>query len=285
MRRVLILTLVILMVSVAAAHAIKATKHELVEPYSGELVEECYLQYYYYIPCPSSSWFWGFFEWEPNDIIGQFFVIGDDPTGVYTACDPEECHTLERFRILDFAGYGSIYPGDFTVEFDLWCSDADGCPVGPPLWNSGPVETEHEWGFIDVVPPVYVTSCCITADPASHPRILITAKHIGTVATYPRWGADNISAPITDMCDMHDIGCWPALYPRPTTSHYSTIHSGYYGIDFEHCPPLWFPDGEDETPEATLYGYVEFAWRLYILCQGPDATEPTTWGTIKSMYE
>ena len=83
---------------------------------------------------------------------------------------------------------------------------------------------------------------------------------------------------------MHDVGCWPALYPRPTNGHYATMHSGYYGIGFEHCPPLWFLDGEDETPEGTLYGYVEFAWRLYIIC-AENALEATTWGSIKSIYD
>jgi hypothetical protein len=29
---------------------------------------------------------------------------------------------------------------------------------------------------------------------------------------------------------------------------------------------------------------VEFAWRLYQRCEGPDAIEPTSWGSIKSMY-
>jgi hypothetical protein len=205
---------------------------------------------------------------------------------MYDPCDPLECHTLDRFRVLDFAGYGIYYPGLYTVEFDVYCSDEEGCPIGPSLWNSGPVETEAEWGFIDVTPPIYLTSCVVdTGPPPTTPRILITAKHIGSVATYPRWGTDNISAHVLAECEMHDIGCWEALYPRPTSSHYATIHSGYYGVDFEYCPPLWFLDGDDETGDGSLYGYVEFAWRLYLSCNGPgNATEPTTWGLIKSMY-
>jgi hypothetical protein len=285
MKKALILTLALLLLGAGAGLAIEAKQYRLSEDFILQTVDECYLQYYYYIPCPTQSWFWGFYEWEQNDIIGQFYVIGDTPTGIYDACDPLECHTLDRFRVLDFAGYGSVYPGQFTVEFDVWCADADGCPVGPSLWNSGPVETGHNWSFVDLDPNLFLTSCAIDpGPPPASPRILVTATHVGTDATYPRWGTDNISAPIIDMCEMHDIGCLDALYPRPASSHYSTIHSGYYGIDFTYCPPQWFLDGDDTTAGGTMWGYVEFAWRLYLICEGPDAIEPTSWGNIKSMY-
>jgi hypothetical protein len=283
MKRLMLLTLALLLAA-SAASAYECSKYQMTEPMALESYDECYLQYYYYIPCPTESWFWGFFEWEQNDIIGEFFVIGDASTGVYDPCDPQQCHTLDRFRVLDFAGYGSIYPGEFTVEFDVWCCDADGCPVGPSLWNSGPVETEHNWGFINVEPTLYLTDCCIDAGPPpEYPRILITARHVGTDATYPRWGTDNVSAPLLEACEMHDIGCVSALYPRPASSHYSIIHSGYYGVDFAYCPPLWFLDGDDTTANGSMYGFVEFAWRLYMFCLGAG-TEPTTWGAIKSMY-
>ena len=83
---------------------------------------------------------------------------------------------------------------------------------------------------------------------------------------------------------MHDYGCLPALYPRPYNSHYASIHSGYYGKDFEYCPPRWFRDGRDSTPDGTQYGFCELAWRLYITCAGPSASQPATWSDIKSMY-
>ena len=83
---------------------------------------------------------------------------------------------------------------------------------------------------------------------------------------------------------MHDEGCLPALYPRPYVSHYPTMHSGYYGQGFEICPPQWFKDGADTTPDGSQYGFVELAWRLYVVCGGPTETGTTTWGNIKSMY-
>lgn len=98
------------------------------------------------------------------------------------------------------------------------------------------------------------------------------------------WGADNISTPLGEGCPMHDLGCLPALYPRPYVGHYSIMHSGYYGQGFEYCPPLWFKDGNDTTADGSQYGFVELKWRIYLACSGPTATEGTTWGDIKSMY-
>jgi hypothetical protein len=87
-------------------------------------------------------------------------------------------------------------------------------------------------------------------------------------------------------CNMHEHGCLPALYPRPYTSHYSAMHSGYYGNgSFQYCPPERFRDGRDSTPDGTLYGCIELAWRLYLSCSGPSATEPSTWGAIKAIYK
>ena len=83
---------------------------------------------------------------------------------------------------------------------------------------------------------------------------------------------------------MHDIGCLPALYPRPHTGHYPTIHSGYYGVNFQYCPPLWFLDGRDQTDDGTEYGFIELAWRIYLSCGGPTAAETPAWSTIKALY-
>jgi hypothetical protein len=94
---------------------------------------------------------------------------------------------------------------------------------------------------------------------------------------------DNISTLVETGCVLHELGCHPAQYPRPYSSRYTTIHSGFYGQDFEHCPPLWFADARDSTPEGTDYGFVELAWRLYVYCPW-HATEPATWSGIKSMY-
>jgi hypothetical protein len=262
------------------------------EDYGSEPLYDCYLSYYYYIPCLTYSWFWNFTGWNPGDKVGAWFEVGDVSMGASSAlqCDPVNCQTLEQFRVLDFAGYacyGHGYPGMWTQRFDVYCADQNGCPVGPPLWTAPYVETCQGWNYIPVNPPLSICRCAtVPSSPPSRPRILITATHVGTADNYPAWGTDNISTPVGQGCTMHDIGCLPVLYPRPYNSHYSTVHSGYYGNGgFQYCPPQWFKDGADQTPDAVQYGYVELAWRIYLGCSGPSRTEPATWGSIKSMYK
>jgi hypothetical protein len=273
----------------ASAYGFEMKAFQMREDYGTEPLYECYMNYYYYIPCPTSSWFWVYTGLGPPDVLGVFFTVGDPSMGHpgcnpdYSTCDPYNDHTIEQFRILDYAGYGTLYPGLFTVVFDIWCSDAQGCPVGPSLWNSGPVEfCNAGWNYILVSPNVAVTNCS-TQLPSSYPRFLITATSTGADGGYPAWGFDNISTPLERGCAMHDQGCCPALYPRPAVSHYGTIHTGYYGPGFYYCPPLWFLDGRD-TSDGSMYGFIELAWRVYLIRSGPDAVERSTWGTIKSMY-
>ena len=280
MMRLLKLYLVALLILASCSYAFEKKAFLLREDFGVSEAPECFLQYYYNIPCPTLSWFWGFYQWSAGDKLGAFFTIGDTGTGAFPPCQSDTCQTIYEFRVLDFAGYGPTYPGLFTVKFNIYCSDENGCPVGSPLWGSGPIETFQGFNFIEVNPPLAVTSCCVQPSPPASPRILVVSTAIGTNNTYPQWGTDNVSTPVDSSCAMHDAGCLPALYPRPASSHFSTIHSGYYGVDFAFCPPVWFPEADTLT-----YGYLELAWRLYVRCEGPqDATEPTTWGSIKSIY-
>ena len=282
MRPYMIVVLVCLFCLSVPAHGFERKAFRIGEDFGTATVEDSYLQYYYYIPCPTYSWFWGFYDWNVGDKIGKFFTIGETSTGGFPKCDSSLCERIVGFRILDFSGYGQTYPGLYTVKFNIYCSDESGCPVGGSLWESPPLETGLNWNFFQVDPPLDITGCT-QPPPVAKPRILLTATHIGTDATYPQWGMDNISGAVKDACQMHDAGCLPALYPRPSNSHYSTIHSGYYGVDFQYCPPAWFKDVGDTTADASIYGYLEFAWRLYVRCKG-NPTEPTTWGSIKAIY-
>jgi hypothetical protein len=287
-----ILTLVLVLVLATSAYCLEKKALQMREDFGTQPLYDCYMSYYYYIPCPTYSWFWMYTGWNPGDTVGEFFVVGDPSMGrtgsgcpPYLSCDAFNAHTIEQIRILDFAGYGTLYPGLFTVEFQIWCSDDRGCPLAPALWSSGPQEfCAGGWNYIPVTadPPICVTRCA-TQPNYGYPRFLVTATMTGTDATYPAWGMDNISTPVDDACAMHDTGCCPALYPRPTVSHYNTIHSGYYGPNFTYCPPYWFLDGRDTT-DGTVYGFIELAWRVYLVNSGPTATKPSTWGNIKSMY-
>ena len=258
---------------------------QLGDGFGPEALYDCTLNYYYHIPCPIESYYWAYYGWEPGEMIGVFFEIGDISMGPGPACDPLTCFTLEQISVLDFAGYGTMYPGLFTVEFEVYCADDQGCPIGAPIWNSGPWETHFTWNCVPVDPPLCLSGCVTQVDPAAgFPRILVTAVHTGTDGCYPAWGMDNVGTAVRMACEMHDISCSQALYPRPYNSHHATIHTGYYGIGFEYCPPLWFPDGHDTSPDATQYGYIELAWSIYLSCEGPTALRSTTWGGIKSIY-
>jgi hypothetical protein len=98
---------------------------------------------------------------------------------------------------------------------------------------------------------------------------------------------DNISTALETGCAMHEYGCLPALYPRARCSGTEPrVHGGYIGsFPFQYWPPLMLCDGRDTTPNCTEFGAVESAWRIYLICAGPNAAEPSTWGNIKSMYE
>jgi hypothetical protein len=281
-----VLILVLIVTAVTAGYSFETRAYQMRDDFGTEPLQECILSYYYYIPCATYSWFWGFYDWHSGDIIGQFFTIGEVSTGWHTQCDSLNYHEIRTIRVLDFTGFGTVYPGLFTVEFDVYCSDELGCPVGGSLWNSGPVETHRNWNIIDITPPLCITGCCVDpGPPPSGPRILVTATHTGTEATYPEWGLDNISAPVEQGCEMHDVGCLPILYPRPAVSHYATMHSGYYGVDFAHCPPYWFQDGSDTTIDGSVYGFLELAWSILLNESGPSGTGPSTWSDIKSMYQ
>ncbi len=286
MNRLLVPAVIACILVGSSALALEKQAYQMREHFETEPLEDvCALQYYYYIPCPTYSWFWAFTGWDVGDVIGQWFEIGDLSTGGFGICDPVQCHNLNQIRILDFAGYGTTHPGLFTIEFDIFCSDQYGCPVGPSLWNSGPRETGFAWNYFDIDPPVSICPCATDpGPPPSAPRVLVTATHVGPQGVYPAWGMDNISTGIEVGCIMHDLDCLPGLYPRPYVSHYPTMHSGYYGFDFEYCPPQWWKDGRDTTDDGSQYGFIELAWRLYVVCGGPTETRPTTWGDIKSMY-
>lgn len=269
----------------ASAFAFEKTAYTMKDDFGSEPVYDCYMNYYYYVPCPTLSWFWGFQGWSRGDVIGVFFSVGDVSMFTGSSCDPLSCRSLRQIRVLDFAGYGSIYPGRFTVEMEVYCSDGQGCPIGPALWSSGPWETGYAWNYIPLRPALCLPDCSVQAEPAlGYPSILVTATMVGTDAGYPQWGFDNISSTAATGCRLHDYSCLAALYPRPYSSQYSTVHSGYYGRDFTYCPPRWFCDGRDSSPERDEYGFIEAAWRIYLGCGGPSLTQPDTWNSIKSVY-
>jgi hypothetical protein len=95
---------------------IEKAEFKMRDDFGTEPLYDCMLNYYYYTPCPTLSWFWGIYGWDYGDIVGAWFQVGDLSMFTAQACDPTECHTLEQIRVLDFAGYGSIHGCACCVE-------------------------------------------------------------------------------------------------------------------------------------------------------------------------
>jgi hypothetical protein len=292
MMKYLVFALVLILA--ASAFGLEKRAYQMKEDFGTELQYDGALQYYYYIPAPTYSWFWAFTGWAPGDIIGMGFHIGDQGTGGHDMMDPMLCQTIAGVRILDFAGYGIYYPGLFTVEIDVWCAGPYPCwPDGPQIhvWGSGPYETAFGWNYI-YTDPVCLTECwseCAGGAYPAGPQILVTLRMTGTQGVYPAVGFDNISTPLGLGYVMHDIGCLPAFWPRmilePGQCPCNNAHGGYFGSYFwEILPPESFIDGRDTTPDGSQYGAIEMAWRILIICGGPTSAEPSTWSNIKSMY-
>jgi hypothetical protein len=277
------LFLALVLAAACGSAAFESEKFQFRDDFGVEPLYDCYLQYYYYAPCPTYAWFWAFTGLDAGEMVGAWFEVGDFSLGTGLACDPTDYHVLEGFRVLDFAGYGTIHGCFACVEFDIYCCDEQGCPVGPSLWNSGTVGLSFGWNYFLFDNPLDICECSVNpGPPPSAPRILVTATHIGY--NYPAWGFDDISTGLEVGCELHDISSYPVLYPRPYNSYYTSIHSGFYGQNFAYCPPLLFLDGRDTTPDGSEYGYIELAWRVYLMASGPSSVEPTTWGNVKRMY-
>jgi hypothetical protein len=286
MRLCIVLALVLVLAS--SAFALEKKAYQMKEDFGTESIgiADGTINYYYYIPCPTYSWFWSYTGWTPGEIIGNCFNATDEGTGGSGLNDPAMCHELTVIRILDFAGYGTVYPGKFTVEFDVYCAE-ECCGTAAPvthLWNSGPFETGYAWNYIYVDPYLCLTECDPTG--VNVKPFVVTATHTGTDGIYPAWGMDNISTAVETGCPLHDYGCLPAAYPRfACGAGVPAVHGGYIGTyPFEYWPPLSFLDGRDTTPDGSQFGAIELAWRAYFQCAGPTATEPSSWGNIKSMY-
>jgi hypothetical protein len=292
MRAIGVMLAAVLFFSVLSGTALGQDHFKFKEDFEMDPLSDCALQYYYYIPCPTYSWFWSYYYWDRGDVAGEWFDIGDVPTGGFDACDPTNCVTLDRIRILSTGcacqgPSGEFYPGAY-VHYEVHCADEIGRPVGPSLWSSGEMLlADYGWNYIDVDPPLSICGCVTDPEsPASTPRILVTIMvHAGSAPWCMELGGDNISDALFNECTMHEDGCLPALYPRPYVSHYPVMHSGFYRqMGIEYDPPKPIRDRNDTTPDRTQYGYVELAWRIYLSCTGPSDRSSTTWGALKSLY-
>ena len=290
MRLWLAVVFALILVSAGSAYEMKAYRFR--DDYGMEPLQEydSALSYYYYIPCPTYSWFWGINGLEAEEIIGVTYDLAQHSMGGLDPPDPVNDHRLMGFRVLNLAEAGSMYPGLFAVQFDVWCAQSRSCynPIEEAhLWSSGPICLQEGYNYIWIEPNgVSICPCCLDlGPPPTDPLITITATKLGGNPSRPVWGFDDISHPVNMGCDLHDYGCLPALYPRPWVSHYPSIHSGYFGsYHWQYCPPLLFPDPMDTTLDYSDFGFIELAWRAYFKSTGPTSTDGVTWSEIKSLY-
>jgi hypothetical protein len=268
----------------------EATPYQMVDDFERDPIWDCGLQYYYYIPCPTYSWFWACSGWKPGDVLATVFTMGDYSTGAFEACDPFTCAHIEGVRVLELSGYGEAYPGAYSVELDVYCCDAESYPCFH-LWNSGPLDLAFGWNEIEIEPHIPISLCaaeCGDWDPAVK-RFALTMTMTGADGEYPAVGFDNMGTSSQTGCLMHDVGCLPAVFPRGWMGGSGPkVHSGYVGdYPFRYWPPLPLPDGLTHSGEFE-YGFAEAAWRMYFHCTYPTSLEtglqPVTWGAIKSLY-
>ena len=75
------LALGLVLLLATSAFGLESKAYQLREDFGTEPTYDGALQYYYYIPCPTYSWFWAFTGWAVGDMIGVCFTIGDQGTG------------------------------------------------------------------------------------------------------------------------------------------------------------------------------------------------------------
>ncbi|MFH1220508.1 MAG: hypothetical protein V1694_08645, partial [Candidatus Eisenbacteria bacterium] len=78
-----LIALALVLVLATSAVAFEKRAFQMKEDFGTEPLFNATLHYYYYIPCPTSSWFWSMNQWPVNSVIGEMFTIGD-PTMFYS---------------------------------------------------------------------------------------------------------------------------------------------------------------------------------------------------------
>ena len=288
-----ILALALVLVFATSAFAFEAKMQKARKDIGVVPLGDCYLSYYYHCPEPGTglAYYWYVNTWDENDIFGTCYNIGDQGYGGDPACDPTLAQSLSRILFVEGSGAcGGAYPGANSCELDVYCAPEYCCgPTAPVvhLWNSGPYECNVGWNYLEIDPPLCLTDCCLDPQPDCNPSIVVTITMTGYEHIYPEIAFDCPYAVALFGYPWHDIGCLPAVVPRgPCGGPAPAVHGGYIGsYPFQYWPPFPLCDFADSTPDCTQFGYIEWRCTIDLLHSGPTATETSTWGNIKSMYE
>jgi hypothetical protein len=200
----------------------------------------------YYNGC---RWLWVWSGWAAEDMTGVAYDITEEPT-----CDQTpSCETLDsgyEYFYTAFPGYG--FDGEFMV-FDA----AGGCVVGDPV-ASVYADPTRGWNFFDFFPDICLTPFL--------PDFIVLWHWIG--GTYPTYTLDN------EYHDLLDPANCPGWIKR---SMQHCFWFGTVGTSFPLCPP---------SPLQAVTGYYDEAIQdIFILCDGPTATDATSWGGVKAMFK
>jgi hypothetical protein len=236
----------------------------------------CSLSYYYLLEGCAFVTVVG--DIEENQAVGCTFDMSEADAW-HSPCDTNACLTLDVIKIVLYDVLPP--PSDQNMNVRVY-----------PAGDLGVIEGEM-LGNMDFIPAytgedAYSTSLVDFTNAGSVPGldlsgcggrfvVLLTWKNS---TGHPDLVLDIISACL-DSCASNAACCVmgtpPCTYPRTDIRTYDYGHGAEPGAPEPICDP-----GEGGPPCPT-YGYLEALWETYF-CATSASVEPTTWGTIKSLY-
>jgi hypothetical protein len=268
---------VLLMATSAGARGMNGLRmeiHNLHNVNPGRLASDasCMQSHYYLLQgCPYVTVLEGV---EADGCFGVCFSMLDT---VYwhPPCDTTKCLTLD---VIELVLYDVLAPpADQSMNVKVLGADCEGEPIGgllgnldfTPSYADSAAFTSVEVDFTNGggEPGLDLSGCggrfvviLTWKNPTGHPALVL--DNIGTCVD---------SCGVNSACCA--MGTYPYIYPRK-------IHTYCYGTE-------WAWSKQDSIPDlggCETYGCLEAFWTCGF-CTKTTATEPTTWGSIKALYQ
>ncbi len=238
----------------------------------------CTLSYFYTVP--GCGWVWVIDGIEENESFGVRFNMTDE-VPFHDPCDTSACLTLDALKIMLYDVLPP--PADQSMNLRVYAAGEGGDPLGDLLGN---VDFEPSYAgtasftteIIDFTKGGSTPGLDLSGCGGDFVVILTWLNSTG----HPCFVLDNISTCVESCAvdpDCCQMGTYPYVYPR-TTPH--THYYGYFGSWLTDPDPTC--DFRDSTTLCDEYGYIEGMITSYF-CTVSQATEPSTWGSIKAMYK
>jgi hypothetical protein len=253
----------LLAISVAGTgHAINKTKTLMQVPEDMErdpgpwgATDYCTLSYYNFC----AGWIYVWSPWSASDVIGVDIDPnrpGVDPNGQPLGCPPkaEECASVAGvwFQMRNaFPSYG------YTASVHCYKHGEQPGHLGKPTFWGQPQEWLEGWNFVDLN-NCHIRGGGVIAIHFENPGPLSPATDARTLAC-------------TNGC--FDAGHTPWPCPGVGYSYYyGTIATGNFS-------------GSPIYSTGVNSSYCDWLMDVIVCCMGPTAVEPSSWGSIKTMYE